>query len=100
MFQGSLAHITQSPKSTVIGLCVLALAAERGVHFDAAGHLAMTARDWFDVGCGLLTAAVSGLSQDAGRVKALAPGSAEPQMVPSHEEPDQVGAVPVARVEL
>ncbi len=93
-----LSHITESPKSTVIGLCVLALAAERGVHFDAAGHLAMTARDWFDVGCGLLTAAVSGVSQDAGRVKALVPGIPEPQMVPSHEEPDALGAVPVVRI--
>ena len=91
-------HITESPKSTVVGLCVLALAAERGVHFDAAGLLAMTARDWFDVGCGLLTAVVSGVSQDAGRVKAIVPGVAEPQMVPSHEEPDAVGDVPVVRV--
>ena len=90
-------HVTESPKSTVIGLCVLALAAERGVHFDAAGHLAMTARDWFDVGCGLLTALVSGVSQDAGRVKAIVPGEPQPQMVPSHEEPDAAGAVPVVR---
>lgn len=60
-----LAQVAQSPKSTVVGLCVLALAAERGVHFDAAGHLAMSARDWFEVGCGVLTAIVSGLSQDA-----------------------------------
>ncbi len=90
-------HVTQSPKSTVVGLCVLALAATRAVHFDTAGHLAMTARDWFGVGCGVLTAAVSGLSQDAGRVKAMVPGSAEPEMVPSHEEPDAVGAVPVVR---
>ena len=97
MLRMEWSQITQSPKSTVIGLCVLALAAERGVHFDAAGHLAMTARDWFAVGCGLLTAAVSGVSQDAGRVKAIVPGSAEPQMVPSHEEPDAVGAVPLVR---
>jgi hypothetical protein len=58
-------QVAQSPKSTLVGLCVLALAAERGVHFDAAGHLAMTARDWFGVGCGVLTALVSGLTQDA-----------------------------------
>lgn len=90
-------HVMRSPKSTVIGLCVLALATERSVHFDAAGHLAMTARDWFGVGCGLLTAIVSGVSQDAGRVQALVPGSAEPQMVPSHEEPDAPGVVPVVR---
>ena len=62
-----LRQIAQSPKSTVVGLCVLALAAERGVHFDTAGHLAMTARDCFGVGCGILTAIVSGLSQDAGQ---------------------------------
>ena len=62
-----LAQIAQSPRSTVVGLCVLALAAERGVHFDAAGHLAMSAKDWFEVGCGVLTAVVSGLSRDAER---------------------------------
>ncbi len=61
-----VSQISRSPKSTVIGLCVLALAAERGVHFDATGHLAMSARDWFEVGCGVLTAVVSGFSQDAG----------------------------------
>lgn len=60
-------QVAQSPKSTLVGLCVLALAAERGVHFDAGGHLAMSARDWFDVGCGVLTAVVSGLTQDAVR---------------------------------
>ena len=97
MFRVSWSHVVESPKSTVVGLCVLALAAGRGVHFDAAGHLAMTARDWFSVGCGLLTAFVSGVSQDAGQVKAMVPGSAAPQMVPSHEEPDAAGAVPVAR---
>lgn len=91
-------HVTQSPKSTVVGLCVLALAATRGVRFDAAGHLAMTARDWFGVGCGVLTAVVGGVSQDAGQVKARVPGTSEPQMVSSHEEPDQTDAVPVARL--
>jgi hypothetical protein len=63
-----LREVAQSPKSTLVGLCVLALAAERGVHFDAAGHLAMSARDWFDVGCGTLTAVVSALTKDAARV--------------------------------
>ena len=67
MWRLDVRQVAQSPKSTVVGLCVLALAAERGVRFDAAGHLAMSARDWFDVGCGVLTAVVSGLSQDAGR---------------------------------
>ncbi len=60
-----VSQVMRSPKSTVVGLCVLALAAERGVHFDSAGHLAMTARDWFEVGCGVLTAVVSGVSHDA-----------------------------------
>jgi len=92
------AQIAQSPKSTVVGLCVLALAAERGVHFDSAGHLAMSARDWFDVGCGALTAAVSGLSQDAGRVRAVLPGARAAEMVPSHEVPDAADAVPVREV--
>ena len=66
-WKADLAQVAQSPKSTVVGLCILALAAERGVHFDTAGHLAMSARDWFGVGCGVLTAIVSGLSQDAGK---------------------------------
>jgi hypothetical protein len=92
-----LKQVAESPKSTVVGLCVLALAAERGVHFDASGHLAMSARDWFDVGCGVLTAAVSGLSQDAGRVKAHVPGAVETEMVPSHEEPDDPSAVVIVR---
>lgn len=60
-------EVAKSPKSTLVGLCVLALAAERGVHFDGAGRLAMTARDWFDLSCGVLTAVVSGLSSDAPR---------------------------------
>lgn len=90
-----VSQISQSPKSTIVGLCVLALAAERGVHFDAAGHLAMSARDWFDVGCGVLTAMVSGVSQDAGRVKALRPGAEAPEMVAGHEVPDAPGDVPV-----
>lgn len=64
-----VSQIFRSPKSTVVGLCVLALAAERGVHFDAAGRLLMSARDWFEVGCGILTAFVSGVSQDANRVQ-------------------------------
>lgn len=62
-----LSQISRSPKSTIVGMCVLALAAERGVHFDGTGHLLMSARDWFEVGCGALTAVVSGVSQDAGR---------------------------------
>lgn len=66
-----LSQIRRSPKSTIVGLCVLALAAERGVHFDEAGHLSMTAKNWFEVGCGVLTAVVSALSQDAG---SCAPG--------------------------
>ena len=86
-------QVAQSPKSTVVGLCVLALAAERGVHFDPAGHLAMPARNWFEVGCGVLTAVVSGLSQDAGRVRAVPPGASVPEMVPSHEVPDEPNAI-------
>lgn len=73
-FRSELSQVARSPKSTIVGLCVLALAAERGVHFDQAGHLLMTARDWFGVGCGALTAVVSGLSQDAARVTAETPG--------------------------
>lgn len=64
-----LAEVAKSPKSTLVGLCILALAAERGIHFDAEGHLAMSARDWFEVLCGALTAVVSGLSSDATQAK-------------------------------
>jgi hypothetical protein len=58
-------QIRRSPKSTIVGLCIFALAAERGVRFDASGHLAMSAKDWFEVGCGALSAVISALSQDA-----------------------------------
>lgn len=94
-YRMDFSQFSQSPKSTIVGLCVLALAAERGVHFDAAGHLLMSARDWFDVGCGVLTALVAGISQDAGRVKAMLPGADAPEMVAGHEVPDTAGAVPV-----
>lgn len=60
-----LSQVRKSPKSTLVGLCILALAAERGVRFDAGGHLAMSARDWFEVGCGFLTALISAVSEDA-----------------------------------
>lgn len=66
-----------------MGLCVLALAAERGVHFDAAGHLAMSAKDWFEVGCGALTAFVSGVSQDAEKVSCQRKGCENTDADPS-----------------
>ena len=72
-----VSQIRRSPKSTVVGLCVLALAAEHSVHFDAVGHLAMTARDWFDVACGVLTAVVGGVSQDAERMPSAKEGETD-----------------------
>ena len=75
-----VSQVTRSPKSTIVGLCVLALGAERGIHFDAAGHLAMNARDWLDLSCGVLTAIVSGLSRDGEREDCTSQGEApEPQ---------------------
>lgn len=50
--------ITTNWKSTAMGLCVLAVAAIHSIHFDAAGHLSMTARDWFGVATGVLGAGV------------------------------------------
>lgn len=87
-------HITKSPKTTVVGLCVLFLAAARSVHFDATGHLAMSAKDWFAVLCGAVTSVVMGGSQDAGSQLVKTPEGVE--SAPSHEVPDD-GAEPVTK---
>lgn len=57
--------ITQSPKSTVIGACGLVIAAIQCVHFDTAGAMVMTAKDWFGLAAGVTFALVNALSHDA-----------------------------------
>lgn len=52
-------------KTTLIGVMLFVVCALRSVHFDAAGHLAMTARDWFTVATGALMAVVGKLQKDA-----------------------------------
>lgn len=56
---------TANWKSSAVGLCVLAVSAIHSIHFDAAGHLAMTARDWFSVLAGALGAGVGVVMEDA-----------------------------------
>jgi hypothetical protein len=48
----------KSWRSTLLGLMVLALSSAKSIQFDAAGHLAMTQRDWFTLSCGFLAAYV------------------------------------------
>jgi hypothetical protein len=57
--------VTQSPKTTLIGLCGLLIAGMQCVHFDAAGALMMSCKDWFGVAIGVLFALVGALSHDA-----------------------------------
>ena len=71
-----------------MGLLICGLAVKTSIHFDAAGHLLMTARDWFEAGCGFVAAGI-GLSQkDAGTQEAIVPGQASPELVDSHEIPN------------
>ena len=58
-------RLTKNWKSTAVGLCVLGVGAIHSIHFDAAGHLAMTARDWFSVLAGVLGAVVGIATVDA-----------------------------------
>lgn len=51
-------------KSTAVGFCVLLVSAIHSVHFDASGHLAMTARDWFSVAAGVIGAGVGTAMED------------------------------------
>lgn len=52
-------------KTTVLGLCFLAIALKGSIHFNAAGHLAMTQQDWFIAAIGLAGAATGAASKDA-----------------------------------
>jgi uncharacterized membrane protein YdcZ (DUF606 family) len=57
--------LTANWKSSAVGLCVLAVSAIHSIHFDSAGHFAMTARDWFSVLAGVLGASVGVVMADA-----------------------------------
>jgi hypothetical protein len=52
-------------KTTVIGAATGLVVALKSVQFDAAGHLAMTAKDWFSLGIGAVIAWVGYLQCDA-----------------------------------
>jgi len=52
-------------KTTLIGAMLFVVCVLKSVHFDAAGHLAMTAQDWFTVLIGALMALVGKLQKDA-----------------------------------
>lgn len=82
-------------KTTSMGLVICAIAVKGSIHFDAAGHLLMTARDWFEAGCGFIAAGIGLSQQDAGKQEAVVPGKAEPELVDSHETPNDPTATPV-----
>lgn len=74
-------------KSSTIGLSVLMTAIVGSVHFDAAGHLLMTQKDWFGLFVGCIAAIVGMLQKDAGTETVQ---NAQGKIVsePSHEVPD------------
>jgi hypothetical protein len=52
-------------KTTSIGLLMLVIAYSSSVKFDVAGHLAMTEKDWFVLGVGIVGALVGAAQKDA-----------------------------------
>ncbi len=54
-----------SPKTTLLGLGLFLSIANQSVKFDVAGHLAMSARDWFSFGVAFGLALVGLFSKDA-----------------------------------
>lgn len=83
----AITKLTANWKSTMLGLCLLAMSGLHFVKFDDVGNLAMTERDWFGVLTGLIGAVVGILMKDAGSTEAKLP-SGEVAAVPSHEIPD------------
>jgi hypothetical protein len=88
--------ITANWKSTALGFCIFAMAAMHAVHFDAAGHLAMTAKDWFGVTTGALASLIGVLMKDAGTTTAIN-SAGDIEDVASHEIPDDPANQPVAK---
>lgn len=87
--------LTANWKTTASGFLFLLMALQHSVNFDPAGHLAMTQKDWFTVLIGLFAAFVGYISKDAGEQRAIPPGGSEPEMMPSHETPNDPNATPV-----
>lgn len=52
-------------KTSLNGLLGLAIVAMLAIHFDSAGHLAMTAKDWIALSVSVLRAGVGVAQQDA-----------------------------------
>lgn len=80
------AKLAANWKSTALGLCILGLALKGSLHFDDAGHLAMTARDWSGMAFGACASLVGMLQKDAGTE--VVQTSAGPKVDDSHEVPD------------
>ena len=87
-------HIIGSPKTTIVGVCVLGGVALNALQFDVTGHLAMSTKSWTAVAVATLGAVVAGFSQDADKQLADVP-SGETKDVESHGTPNDPEAKPV-----
>ena len=87
-------HIIGSPKTTLVGLCLLGSTALTAFQFDTAGNLAMTAKSWTAVLIALCGAIVAGFSQDGDKQLADVP-SGETKDVDAHGTPNDPDANPV-----
>lgn len=82
----------RSPKSTITGLCGLAIALILAwMTLPPKASIPVTA-------VALLRALVDFLKTDAGVTSAIVPGSPTPQLVPSHEVPDDPNAQSVKEI--
>jgi hypothetical protein len=92
--QQAVSRVFGNWKTTTAGVGFFAFTVLQGVKFDAVGHLAMTQRDWFGIGLGLLGAFIGSVQRDAGTQQAELP-SGEVADVPSYENPDNPAAKPI-----
>ena len=86
------ANFLGSPKSTITGLCGLAISVTIAIIAlppKASAPVVILA---------VLRGIVDFTKQDAGKQLALVPGKSDPELVPSHETPDDPAAVAVSNV--
>ena len=88
------ANLKANWKTSAVGLGVFIIGLSQGVRFDAAGHLAMTQKDWFTIFIATLVGIIGLTQKDAGKVSATTP-SGEEEAVDSHESPDDPANVPL-----
>jgi hypothetical protein len=85
------ANVFKSPKTTITGLCGAGIAitlAWMSLPPKASVPVTIIA---------ILRALVDFTKQDAGVTSAIVPGSPTPQLVPSHEVPDDPNATPTSK---